>query len=121
MTAAHFAGGRHQGHDATLGQLAQFLQRRAGGQLRLVARREFVEPFRLMVVPLTQFLGRRNVFAPDSDAWVILADPSRPDAIDQDALAVVGADVFVDPRGPDLALRGHARSISSTTGADVPP
>jgi hypothetical protein len=45
------ATGRHQGHHALLAQLAQLLQRGVAGQFRLVARREFVEPFELVVVP----------------------------------------------------------------------
>jgi fluoride exporter len=101
VTAVHMATGRHQGHDALLAQLAQLRNRGVAGEFRLVARREFVEPFELMVVPRPQFVRRCNILEPDAHPRVVLADSARPDAIHQDALAVVGIDLVIDPRHPD--------------------
>ncbi|CPB45333.1 Uncharacterised protein [Mycobacterium tuberculosis] len=80
-------------------------------QLLLVARREFVKPLRLVVVPLAQLFGWCDVFAPDAHPLVILADSVRPDAIDQDTLAVVGIDVFIDAGHPHPCLAHHCASV----------
>ena len=113
LADVHVASCGDEGHDAALHQVAQLFQRRATPQFSLVARGEFVEPVGPMAVPLAQLLRRRDILAPDTHPRVIFAHSARPNAIDQDPLAVVGTGTFVDPRYPDPLPGAHIARLAT--------
>src|SRR6185312_1145863 len=113
LADVHLASRGDQRDRTPLGERAQLLQRGAVAQFLLVARSELVEPFGPVLIPLAEVLRRRNLLAPDTHPRVVPADSAGPDSIDQHALALVGADVVVDPRHPDPALGAHMSRVAT--------
>src|SRR6476619_5171000 len=58
------------------------------GQLLLIAASELLEPFRSVVVPLAQLIGRRDLLAPFVQIRFFLGHPARPDPVHQHPGAV---------------------------------
>jgi predicted ArsR family transcriptional regulator len=71
------------------------------GEFRDVAAPEFGEPGRVVTVPGPQFRRRRDILRPLIQPRRVLAEPARPDPVNQHPGAVVGRRRVVDPADPD--------------------
>ena len=68
----------------------QLVQRTAFRQFRTVSAVELGEPFRVVSEPLAQFITRCDRLQPEVDLGLFLTDTPRPQAVDEDAIAVGG-------------------------------
>jgi hypothetical protein len=116
----HIAGRAHQRDDRLLGQHSQLVERFAALELFLISRRELVETLGLVVVPGAQFFRRRNFFQPDTHPQVVLAESSRPQPVHQDAPAVIGTQVVIDPGHSDSAVGAHEARVAPWRYVTVP-
>jgi methylated-DNA-[protein]-cysteine S-methyltransferase len=79
-------------------------------QLGAIAGGELLEALGVVAVPLAQLRGRGDLLAPLVELGVLLAQPARPEAVDQDSPAVAGAGRVVD--ASDLDRCGDLLTIS---------
>src|SRR6202000_1694339 len=77
-----------------------------------VARFQLLEQFGLVAVPLTQLFRRRDVLEPGAHPRVVFAYSPRPDAVDEEPAAVIGACIGVDPRHPHGLRGAHLPKIA---------
>ena len=60
------------------------------------------QPGWIVAEPAPQLGARRQVLHPSTDRRFRLAEPARPEPIDQDANTVVGRRRLIDPLDPDI-------------------
>jgi hypothetical protein len=80
-----------------------------------VATRELDESIRVMAIPTAQRWRRGDGFAPFVDVGSRLAEPARPQAIDEHAKVVTRSARVVDPSDP--YVRASRQPISVTRPA----
>src|SRR5215211_559823 len=93
------------------GQLPQVLERRGAlgvVEFLAVTAAELLEPFGVVAVPLAQLCRRGDLLAPLVEAGLVLGQPSRPDAVDQDSGPVVWLRLIVGSAHPYIRLVAHS-------------
>src|SRR3954454_3969035 len=91
---------------ATPGQFLQFFDsNRLLLQLPGIAATEFRPALRVMAEPLAQLGAGGEILHPAIDRRIRLAQPARPQSIDQHAHAIVGCRGLIDPFQPYMARR----------------
>jgi hypothetical protein len=99
-----------QGEPSLTGQHAKMGERRGAlwiAELSAIAAREFGIPVGIMAVPLPQLGGGRDLLAPLVEADPLLAEPPRPEPVDQDPLPVLGLRRVVHPTKVHLRCLLH--------------
>jgi methylated-DNA-[protein]-cysteine S-methyltransferase len=79
-------------------------------QLGAIARGELLEALGIVSVPPAQLIGRGDLLAPLVEPGGVLAQPTGPEAVDEDSPAILGPGWVVD--APDLDRRGDLLTIS---------
>src|SRR5262245_20564196 len=84
-----------------------------GVELRRVTLAELLPALGAMAEPLAERRAGGDVLEPDRIAELVLADPARPDAIDQDALPVARRARLIDPFDLQLCHAGCSAAPSA--------
>jgi len=92
----------------TMSQLVERRGRSGCLQFGGVTLDEFVVALRGVAVPAAQFGGRRNLRQPLPDPRIVLAQPSGPQPVHEDAVPLPRFGLLVHPRQPHFMLGGHA-------------